>query len=192
VPFVCRNGLAAQADGVPGAMPNNRGGHYMRFRFLGLLAPLAVLATVLAATAFSTHTVKDGGAGVFGAASGPVLRAGALVSDGESLRPINQMFEGLVGLKPGTTDLVPLLATSWKASSNGLSWTFQLRKGVKFQDNTPFNAAAVCYNFNRWYNFPAPLQNAGVSYYWNTVFGGFAHPATGSPGPDKSLYKSCA
>jgi len=164
----------------------------MRFRFLGLLAPLAVLATVLAATAFSTNTVKNGGTVVFGAASDPVLLDGALVSDGESLRPINQMFEGLVGLKNGSTDLVPALATSWKASSNGLSWTFQLRKGVRFQDRTPFNAAAVCYNFNRWYNFPAPLQNAGVTYYWNTVFGGFAHPGAGSPGPDKSLYKSCA
>src|SRR5205823_2841272 len=28
-------------------------------------------------------------------------------------------------------------------------------------------------------------------YYWNTVFGGFHHPASGSPGPDKSLYKGC-
>jgi peptide/nickel transport system substrate-binding protein len=30
-----------------------------------------------------------------------------------------------------------------------------------------------------------------VSYYWNTVFGGFRKPAQGSPGPDKSLYKGC-
>src|SRR5204863_4802775 len=85
----------------------------------------------------------------------------------------------------------PELATSWKASKNGLSWTFTLRKGVKFSDGTPFNAAAVCFNFSRWYNFPAPLQSDALSYYWNTVFGGFAHPASGNPGPDKSLYKGC-
>ncbi len=30
-----------------------------------------------------------------------------------------------------------------------------------------------------------------MTYYWNTVFGGFAHPAAGSPGPDKSLYTGC-
>ena len=30
-----------------------------------------------------------------------------------------------------------------------------------------------------------------MTYYWNTVFGGFAHPAAGNPGPDKSLYKGC-
>ena len=85
----------------------------------------------------------------------------------------------------------PQLATSWKPSKNALSWTFKLRTGVKFSDGTPFNAAAVCYNYDRWYNFPAALQNPAVSYYWNTVFGGFAHPAKGNPGPDKSLYKSC-
>jgi len=62
---------------------------------------------------------------------------------------------------------------------------------VKFSDGTPFNAAAVCYNYDRWYNFPATLQNPAVSYYWNTVFVGFAHPAAGGAGPDKSLYKSC-
>ena len=163
----------------------------MRFRLLGLLVPLAILGTVLAATAFSTNNVKNGGTVVFGAAADPVLLDGSIVSDGESLRPINQIFEGLVGLKPGSTALKPLLATSWSANKSGLAWTFNLRKGVKFTDGTPFNGAAVCYNFNRWYNFPDPLQNSGVSYYWNTVFGGFAHPASGNPGPDKALYKNC-
>jgi len=49
----------------------------------------------------------------------------------------------------------------------------------------------VCFNFDRWYNFPAPLQSPSASYYWQTVFGGFANPAEGSPGPDDSLYRSC-
>ncbi|MBV8256326.1 MAG: ABC transporter substrate-binding protein [Actinobacteria bacterium] len=128
---------------------------------------------------------------VFGTAADPVILDGPLVSDGESLRPINQIFEGLVGLKPGTTQVVPLLATSWQANKTGLQWTFKLRQGVLFQDGTPFNAAAVCFNFNRWYNFPGPLQNQGVSYYWNTVFGDFAHPAQGNPGPGQGLYKGC-
>src|SRR5262245_11855912 len=131
----------------------------MRFRLLGLLVPLAVLSAVLAATALSTNSVRNGGTVVFGAAADPVNLDGSLVSDGESLRPINQIFEGLVGLKNGSTVVKPLLATSWSPSKNGLSWTFNLRKGVKFHDGTPFNAKAVCYNFNRWFNFPAPLQS---------------------------------
>jgi peptide/nickel transport system substrate-binding protein len=128
---------------------------------------------------------------VFGTESDPILLDPALISDGPSLRATDQIFESLVGFKPGTTKIVPELATSWKSSANHRSWTFQLRKGVKFSDGTPFNAAAVCFNFNRWYNFPGPLQNAALTYYWQTVFGGFSHPTKGSPGPDKSLYKSC-
>ena len=42
---------------------------------------------------------------------------------------------------------MPGLATAWKVSKNHLAWTFTLRKGVKFSDGTPFNAAAVCSNF---------------------------------------------
>ncbi len=153
---------------------------------------VAVLVLGLAATASAvTGRGAAGGTLVFGAAADPVVLDGPLVSDGESLRAVAQIFEGLVGLKPGSTETTPLLATSWKASKNGLAWTFALRRNVKFQDGTPFNAAAVCFNFTRWYNFPGPLQSDAVTYYWNTVFGGFAHPVAGSPGPDKSLYKGC-
>jgi peptide/nickel transport system substrate-binding protein len=162
----------------------------MGLKKLGVLAALAALSIVAAASA-GTSSKSASNALVFGAASDPVIIDGPLVSDGESLRVVEQIFQGLVGLKPGTTQIIPLLATSWVASKDGLTWTFQLRQGVKFQDNTPFNARAVCFNFNRWYNFPGPLQNSAVTYYWNTVFGGFAHPAAGNPGPDKSLYKGC-
>jgi peptide/nickel transport system substrate-binding protein len=158
---------------------------------LGLVL-VATLALALAAAAGAVvHGGKAGGTLVFAGASDPVVLDGPLVSDGESLRPIDQIFEGLVGLKHGTTQVVPALAISWKASADGLTWTFKLRKNVKFQDNTRFNAAAVCFNFSRWYNFPGPLQSDAVTYYWNTVFGGFSNPAAGSPGPDKSLYKGC-
>ena len=123
------------------------------------LAAIALLAASAAARPTASTTL------VFGTASDPVVLDGPLVSDGESLRPIDQIFEGLVGLKQGTTTIVPALATKWKAAPGGHSWTFALRQGVKFQDGTTFNAAAVCFNFNRWYNFPGPLQSDAVSYY---------------------------
>jgi peptide/nickel transport system substrate-binding protein len=163
----------------------------LRVRKSLLLVPFVLIATGLLLATGAGARPEANTTLVFGTASDPVVLDGPLVSDGESLRPIDQIFEGLVSLKPGTTKLVPSLALSWKASKGGLSWAFALRKGVKFQDGTTFNAAAVCANFSRWYNFPAPLQSDAVSYYWNTVFGGFAHPAAGNPGPDKSLYKGC-
>ncbi|MGD0167697.1 MAG: ABC transporter substrate-binding protein [Gaiellaceae bacterium] len=154
---------------------------------------LAVAASLLL-VGYGAASGKKGSASktfVFASSADPVLLDPALVSDGESLRITNQIFQSLVGFKLGGSQVVPQLATSWKASKNALAWTFMLRKGVKFSDGTAFNAAAVCYNYNRWYNFPAALQNPAVSYYWNTVFGGFAHPAKGNPGPSKSLYKGC-
>ena len=157
---------------------------------VALVAATLTLGLAAAAGAVVHHS-NAGGTLVFAGASDPVVIDGPLVSDGESLRVIDQIFEGLVGLKSGTTQVVPKLALSWKASPNGLAWTFTLRRNVKFQDGTPFNAAAVCANFSRWFNFPGPLQSDAVTYYWNTVFGGFAHPAAGNPGPDKSLYKGC-
>ena len=133
----------------------------------------------------------EGGTLVFAGAADPVVLDGALVSDGESLRVIDQIFETLVGLKAGTTELEPLLATSWEASDDGLEWTFQLQEGVTFHDGEPFNAEAVCYNFDRWYNFTGSFQNPSASYYWQTVFGGFAKTDPKSGAPADSLYKSC-
>ncbi len=147
---------------------------------------LTVTAVALAATSRSNATSDTL---VFGAAADPVSLDGAVVSDGESLRVIDQITEGLIGLKNGTTILEPRLATSWKASSGGKVWSFKLRKGVKFQDGTPFNAKAVCANFDRWYNFTGAFASDSTSYYYYTVFGGYKKPAKGLT--NDPLYRSC-
>ena len=168
----------------------------------GLVALAVIAAAAMMTLAAAGSAAVRGASGssgskasttlIYAGASDPTFLDPALVSDGESFRISKQIFEGLVDLKPGSTSVQPSLATSWSISKNGKTWTFNLRHGVKFSDGTAFNAKAVCYNFNRWFDFPSPLQNAGVSYYWNTVFGGFAHPGAGNPGPGKSLYKSCS
>src|SRR5919106_4772880 len=161
---------------------------------LVLLLLAALTLALVAASCGGDDDEGEGGEGgtlVFAGAADPVVLDGALVSDGESLRAIDQMFEGLVTLSLGGTEIEPNLAESWESSEDGLEWTFNLRTGVTFHDGEPFNAEAVCFNFDRWYNFPAPLQNPSASYYWQTVFNGFANPAEGSPGPEDSLYKSC-
>ncbi|WP_315767210.1 MULTISPECIES: ABC transporter substrate-binding protein [unclassified Bradyrhizobium] len=43
----------------------------------------------------------------------------------------------------------PLLAESWQASPDLKSYTFKLRKGVKFQNGEPFDSAAVKFSFDR-------------------------------------------
>lgn len=70
---------------------------------------------------------------------------------GEGLLLTRNMYEGLVQYQPGTADrkIIPSLATSWTISPDGLTYTFQLRQGVKFHDGTPFTSAAVAPSFAR-------------------------------------------
>ena len=61
----------------------------------------------------------------------------------------NFVADRLVFINPNGAQYEPHLATGWSVSSNNLTWTFKLRKGVKFQDGTNFNAQAVKYNIER-------------------------------------------
>ncbi len=72
----------------------------------------------------------------------------------EGLLVTNNVYEGLLRFKPGTAKatLEPALATSWKVSPDGLTYTFQLRKGVTFHDGTPMDAKSVVASFERFIN----------------------------------------
>jgi len=59
-----------------------------------------------------------------------------------------QMYESLVTIDD-KLNIKPGLATSWVPSSDGLTYTFTLRKGVKFHDGTDFDATAAKFNFDR-------------------------------------------
>ncbi len=67
--------------------------------------------------------------------------------DWEILRNIS---DGLVYMKPGTTDLAPDLATDMgKISPDGLTYTYTLRDGIKFGDGTPLTATIYAAQLNR-------------------------------------------
>ena len=53
---------------------------------------------------------------------------------------------------------VPGLVRSARSSDGDTVWTFELRTGVRFQDNSPFNAAAVRANGVRWLTTAAGLS----------------------------------
>lgn len=46
-------------------------------------------------------------------------------------------------------NVTPLLAESWEVSPDLKTYTFKLRKGVKFHNGEPFNAQAVKFSFDR-------------------------------------------
>ncbi|TLM85166.1 ABC transporter substrate-binding protein [Pseudarthrobacter sp. NamE5] len=121
----------------------------------------------------------------FGTAAQPLGLDPALSSDVESQRITRQILEGLVGVDQTTGKPTPLLATEWTESNEGRSYTFKLRSGVVFQDGTPFNADAVCVNFNRWFAFPEALRRQAPGSSFKGVFK--AH----SDEPELSIFKSC-
>lgn len=85
----------------------------------------------------------------YGVASEPIGLDPALVDDNDSSNVNSNIYETLLKYKNDSIDLEPGLAQSWTISDDGLTYTFKLRKGVKFHDGTDFNARAVKYNFDR-------------------------------------------
>lgn len=117
---------------------------------------------------------KSGDSGktlVFGRGADTTSLDPAVVTDGESFRVTQNIYDTLVAYdyKNQSTEVKPSLASSWKISSDGKTYTFTLRKGVKFQDGTAFNADAVVYNFERWMNG----KKSGKFAYFPSMFGGY-------------------
>jgi peptide/nickel transport system substrate-binding protein len=96
-------------------------------------------------------------------------------SDLESVMVCAQITEPLVAFEPGTTKIVPALAERWEVSGDLRTWTFYLRRGVKFQDGTDLDADAVVFNFERWWDKANPYHvgHTGNFHHWSFYFGGF-------------------
>ena len=69
--------------------------------------------------------------------------------DDNSLVYINQVFDGLVEYVPGTLDVRPAVAESWTVSRDSLTYTFKLRRGVRFHNGREVVAEDVVYSVRR-------------------------------------------
>ena len=72
----------------------------------------------------------------------------AQATDVPTGRAVSYVFDGLTRLTP-SAELRPGLAARWDISDDGKIYTFHLRRGVRFQDGTPFGAAQVRHSFER-------------------------------------------
>jgi peptide/nickel transport system substrate-binding protein len=86
------------------------------------------------------------------------------------------VYDPLVRYKPGGVDLEPALATKWEASSDGLTYTFTLRKGVVFQDGKPMDSSDVQASYQRALHFSGQPSMGGI--YLSDV------DSTEAPSPD--------
>lgn len=156
-----------------------------RWRSLWLVVAFVSVITLTNCTGGKQESPSaSGGAGstpspsnalVYGSVGQPVNLEPGNITDGNSIIVQDQLYDRLITFKPGTTDLEPSLATAWSVA-DGQTWTFKLRQGVKFHDGTDFNAEAVKFNVERWWDpqHPQGYRNAGKLYeIWGALFGGF-------------------
>lgn len=73
------------------------------------------------------------------------------INDTLTMAALRTVYQGLLGFDKDF-NIVPLLAERYEASADAKEFTFYLRKGVKFHDNTDFNAQAVKFNLDRLAN----------------------------------------
>ncbi|MFC1415531.1 ABC transporter substrate-binding protein [Streptacidiphilus cavernicola] len=144
----------------------------------------AVLATAFfclfgAAACGSTNHTDHTGSAAPAAARGGTLVVGATGTlpnpdtilggagyEGTSLVSF-QIYEGLTryDLLTHTDRPAPVtsaLASSWTVAPDGVTWTFTLRKGVTFQDGTPFDADAVVFNLDRYFKKGSRYYSAAL------------------------------
>lgn len=76
---------------------------------------------------------------------------------------IKSLYSRLIDYEPGTANLVPSLAESFDVASDGLTYTFKLRKGVKFSNGRDVVASDVKYSIERAVN--PKTQGPGAGFF---------------------------
>lgn len=123
----------------------------------GASAPTNAQATAVPATAVPANAAPATSAPSAGnqtltiAMTGDPGTADPQLTTEDYMLPLN-IFDRLVEAQttsPGKSEIVPGLAEKWDVSSDGLTYTFHLRQGVKFQDGSPLSADDVIFSFDR-------------------------------------------
>lgn len=91
----------------------------------------------------------------------------ARINDTYSRSVAQQIFDGLVRFDQNLA-VVPALAQFWKASPDGLTWTFNLRRGVEFHHGREVTADDVAYSLGRLVD---PRNKSGAADLFATIKG---------------------
>jgi oligopeptide transport system substrate-binding protein len=124
---------------------------YTCLAILGVLLGLLMcsyLQVAAAPTMSEDRTARFGGVYRRPLANDPSSLDPARATDIYAYTIVNQIFDGLVQFDSHLNP-VPAIAGFWEASLDGLTWTFQLRKGVTFHHGREVTAADVVYSYTR-------------------------------------------
>ena len=116
------------------------------WELVGLLILSAILLSSCASNNPSVNLTQNS---ILRVAFQPIVQTDpALISSDSEVFISNAVYDYLVDID-AQSNPVPRLATNWKVSDSGLSYTFSLAEGVIFHDGTPFTAEDVVWTFNR-------------------------------------------
>jgi len=96
--------------------------------------------------------------------SEPILNWDPSVMFSNGIIVLNNIYETLLRFDPKTKEFDYLLAEDYSVSEDGLTWTFNLREGVKFHDGTEMTAEDVKFSIDRTMEL-----GKGASYIWAAV-----------------------
>ncbi len=94
----------------------------------------------------------------------PILDWDPSIEFSNGIIVLHNVYETLLRYDPLEDKIIPLLATDYTKSEDGLIWTFNIRKGVKFHDGTDLNAEAVKFSIDRTMKL-----GKGASFIWEPV-----------------------
>ncbi len=80
------------------------------------------------------------------------------MTDMETVYVLGNIYEPLVRFKKESAEVEPCLATDWSHSPDYKTWTFHLRKNVKFHSGEPFTADNVIDSIELNKTFPAKVK----------------------------------
>lgn len=99
-------------------------------------------------TSYTLHCGTPGGKLIFATTSDPKSFNPVIAKETSTTGITAYMFEGLTDQDPLTLEVRPRLALNWE-TEDGLTWTFYLRKDVKWNDGEPVTAADVVFTYNQ-------------------------------------------
>lgn len=142
----------------------------MRFRKYSIAAlAAAVMATGIAFTLGGTPAQAQGNLRIGMTANDVPLTWGQPDNGFEGYRFMGLLvYDALINWDLTSADkpsgLIPGLAESWEVDqADKTKWVFKLRRGVKFQDGSDFNADAVIFNMDRLFDEKAPQYSARMA-----------------------------
>lgn len=130
-------------------------------------APRAWCQTPATAPASGTSRPADGDWLIVHLSAEPATLNPITATDAYASRINDYIYESLLRRDPETLELVPVLAESWEISDDHLTYTFHLKKNIRWQDGTPFTARDVLFSFQR-INDPA-VDAAHLRNYYRDI-----------------------